>query len=109
MKLNYVKARKIVRILHIAAVPLLILFIIMRNMEDPSRSQTLIAWIVGFGGVILVSIISFPISWKYLRCPKCTHMIPAFYKEGRDFVCPTCRQGLKLDADGNLQIREDWE
>ena len=105
MNLNYKKAKKIVKTLHILAVPLLILFIALRN--DPSLN--LLAWTVGFGGVILTSVISFPISWKYLRCPKCTHVISAFFKEGSDMVCPTCRQPLKLDENGNLQTREDWE
>ncbi len=106
MKLNYLKAKKIVKALHIVAVPLLFLFIVLRNYEPPLNS---VAWIVGFGGVILVSAISFPISWKHLRCPKCTHVISAFFKEGSDMVCPTCRQPLKLDENGDLAIREDWE
>ena len=103
MNLNYKKAKKIVKTLHILAAPLLILFIVFRDV------QPLLAWTVGFGGVILTSVISFPISWKYLRCPKCTHVISAFFKEGSDMVCPTCRQPLKLDENGDLAIREDWE
>ncbi len=95
MKMNFLKARKISQVMNYISILGLILFIALR-LSNPT-----VAW-VAFGVVMVLGVAVFPLNWKYLRCPSCTHVIPSY--QFRSMTCPICSAKLGIDENGNLKV-----
>ncbi len=98
--MSFIKAEKIVKFLHSVCLVLLIGYLMVRY-NNPT-----LGWIC-FGGVFVLAIICFPISWKYMRCPYCNHVIPAFRLYGGD-GCNACGKPFSFNSQGYLiKVKEE--
>lgn len=96
--MSFYKAEKIVKCIHMSCMGFLVGFLMLRN------THTTAAWVC-FGLVIILCGVCFPISWKHMRCPYCTHVIPAFRRDAG--VCNTCGKPLTVGSDGRLMVVEE--
>jgi len=91
--MSFKQAEKVAKIIQVAAVLPLIGFLVYRY------TQPVVGWVC-FALVFVMCALSFPVSWKYMRCPYCDHVIPAF----RTFKnqCNACNNDLTFDVNGYL-------
>lgn len=93
--MSFIKAERIAKCIHMSCLGLLVGFIMLKNTHPVP------AWIC-FGVMMVLCCVTFPISWKHMRCPYCTHVIPVFRRDAG--TCNACGKPLTLNDEGYLIV-----